>query len=298
MKIAFFGTPEFSTSALEILNKIPNFEIVAVFTQPDRPVGRKKILTPPPVKSRALKLNLKVLQPENQRELINSTKDLDVDFFIVVAYGMILKEEVLNIPKHGSINIHASLLPKYRGASPIQQALLNGDKETGVTIMKIDKKLDHGPIYMLKKIPIEENDNLEILTHKLAILGSQLLPLTLEDIKSGKLKAIEQQHSVATHCGKIKKIDGQFQWQKSTAREILNMIKAYTPWPTAYTKFKEKNLKIIEAKMDSEKIPAGEYKSTDKTLKVGTKEGTLELTKVQIEGSQAMKANQFINGYF
>ena len=232
MKIVFFGTPIFAAPILETLAEIPNFKILKVDTQPDKPVGRKGEITPPPVKKTALDLGLDVIQPQNKKELIEDLKGIKADFFIVVAYGMIIPEKVLNIPKFGSINIHTSLLPNYRGASPIHESILNGDKETGITLIKIDSKLDHGPIILMKKIEIEESDNLTTLNAKLSNLSSQILPLALEDIKSGLLQPIEQEHSKATFCRKIKKSDGEISFDMS-ARKILNMVKDYTPWPSA-----------------------------------------------------------------
>ncbi|MBT4917133.1 methionyl-tRNA formyltransferase, partial [Candidatus Peregrinibacteria bacterium] len=234
MKIIFFGTPEFSVPALEALALIPSVEIVKVITQPDKKIGRKQVLTPPAIKVAAERLNLKTAQPSSKKELEKELEGEDVDFFIVIAYGMVLSKTILSIPDKGSINIHASLLPKYRGASPIQEALLNGDNETGVSIMKIDEKLDHGPVYTLKRVMIEESDTIESLTNKLSIEGARLLPPILKDIYEESLRPIAQKESTATHCRKIKKTDGEIDFNKS-AEEIFNMIRAYTPWPSVFT---------------------------------------------------------------
>lgn len=298
MKIIFFGTPEFAAPGLEILAKIPNIEISAVVTQSDKPVGRKKRLTPPPVKIAAEKLGLKVIQPKNKKQLTDLLKNTEADFFIVIAYGMILPKEALKMPKIAAINVHASLLPKYRGASPIQETLLNGDNETGISIMKMDEKLDEGPVYLIKRIKIEKTDNLQTLTTKLANLSAQILPLALEDIIDNDLTPLPQNHKETTYCKKIKKQDGKINWNKS-AEEINNMIRAYTPWPSAYTEFKGKKLKILESNFEktTSKEKPGTFFLEEKTLKIAAKSGNLLPKKLQLEGKNEMEAKAFINGH-
>lgn len=282
---------------LEALYKSRDIEIIAVITQPDKPQGRKNTLTPPPVKILAQELNLKVIQPKNTKELVSALSGLEkADFFVVIAFGMILPQEVLNMPKYGAINVHASLLPKYRGASPIQESLLNGDTETGISIIKIDKELDHGDIFLIKRLNIDKNDNFETLSMKLSILSANLLPHALHDIANGQLSPIHQNHQKATFCHKIAKEDGKIDFQKS-AKKIRNMINAYTPWPGVYTEFANKKLKIISTEISDETIQAGEFKIENKTLKIGTKKGTLIPTKLQLEGKNVMDAKAFINGY-
>lgn len=298
MKIVFFGTPEFAAPILETLINIPGFEVISIVTQPDKPVGRKGKITPPPIKVISEKHEIKVLQPGDKKELLSMVKDIKADFFIVVAYGLILTKDILQIPKHGSINIHASLLPKYRGASPIQESLLNGDKETGITIMKMDEELDHGQIYFMKRLDIENDDNLITLSAKLSNLSSQVLPLVLEDIKNGILTPIEQNHAKATFCRKIKKEDGKIDWNKS-AKEIINMIRGYYLWPSVYTEFNGKKLKILKAQIeDSSQDPVpGKFTVEDNVLKIGTSNGYLLPQKVQIEGKNEMEIEAFLNGY-
>ncbi len=297
MKIVFFGTPEFAVPTLEALKIANNIEVTAVITQPDKKVGRKQILSPPAVKSCAQKLNIEVKQPTNKEELKEMVKNFEVDFFIVIAYGMILDKEILSIPKYGAINIHASLLPKYRGASPIQQSLLNGDEETGISIMKMNEKMDQGPVYFMKKLEIKD-DSLEILTKKLALLGSLHLVPILEDIESGMLNPIPQKEENATYCKKITKEDGKINWGTQSADQIINMIRAFTPWPSVYTTFNNKNLKIIKAKKSQTTgtKEIGKLYSENKELKVNTINGTLEILEVQPEGKSAIKATDFING--
>lgn len=297
MKIIYFGTPEFAVKPLENLYGDSEFEILAVVTQPDKPQGRKQILTASPVKDCAEKLGIPVIQPKNKQELAEELKKLDkVDFFVVIAYGMILTKEVLEMPKYGPINVHASLLPKYRGASPIQESLLHGDENTGVTIMAMDETMDHGNVFLIKRMIIDENDSLESLTEKLSEMSASILPLALKDIKNGILTPIPQNHQKATFCHKIEKEDGKIDFSKS-ALEIKNMLRAFTPWPGIFTEFNGKKIKIIEATISNDKIEPGKFKIDGKIVKIGTADGALIPSKLQIEGKNVMDAAAFINGY-
>jgi len=295
MKIVFLGTPEFALASLNSLSNDPNIDIVTVVTQPDKPVGRKQVLTPPPVKVLAEKIGLKVIQPKNNEELYDNLANIKADFFIVIAFGMILPKKILDIPTYGSINVHASLLPKYRGASPIQQSILKGDDQTGISIMKMDEKLDHGPVYIVKRMPISPKDTSETLSTKLSFLGGEILPSVLHDIVEENLKAIPQNHKQASHCKKIKKEDGKIDWNKS-ATEIMNMMRAFTPWPGIYTNFKNKKLKIIQAEKEDGNLEIGEFKLNGKKLMIGTGDGVITPSEVQIEGKKACKISDFING--
>ncbi|MFA5821315.1 MAG: methionyl-tRNA formyltransferase [Candidatus Gracilibacteria bacterium] len=296
MKIVFFGSPEFVLPTLKALHSKPNIEILAVVTQKDKPVGRKHQLTPQPVKVLAETLGLKVIQSENSAELETELSSLEADFFVVMAYGVILSAKLLQMPKLGAINVHASLLPKYRGASPIQEALLHGDKETGITIIKMDEKLDHGDIYLIRRIKIEGSDNQDSLRHKIGSLSAEIMPLLLEDVASSKLRAIPQNHSKATFCRKIKKSDAKIDWNKS-AEEICNLVRAYNPWPIAYTEISGKKLQILEAKTDTESLPTGHFSLVSKALKIGTAKGSLLPQKVCLEGKKEMNIKEFLNGY-
>ncbi len=295
MKIVFLGTPEFALASLNSLSNDPNIDIVTVVTQPDKPVGRKQVLTPPPVKVLAEKIGLKVIQPKNNEELYDNLANIKADFFIVIAFGMILPKKILDIPTYGSINVHASLLPKYRGASPIQQSILKGDDQTGISIMKMDEKLDHGPVYIVKRMPISPKDTSETLSTKLSFLGGEILPSVLHDIVEENLKEIPQNHKQASHCKKIKKEDGKIDWNKS-ATEIMNMMRAFTPWPGIYTNFKNKKLKIIQAEKEDGNLEIGEFKLNGKKLMIGTGDGVITPSEVQIEGKKACKISDFING--
>lgn len=297
MKIVFFGTPEIAMPILESLHRQKDMEILAVVTQPDKQVGRKQKLTKPPVKQLAEKLNLKIIQPENKKQLLNNLGKIEADFFVVVAYGMILPTTILEMPKIAPVNIHFSLLPKYRGSSPIQEALLHGDTETGISIIKIDNELDRGNIYFLKRIPIQDTDTLNSLWQKLALLSGEILPHVLRDIESGSLQSIPQNHANATHCHKISKEDGKINWHKKDAIEIKNMIRAYNPWPGTYTDFNGKKLNILAAETDDKQNPEGKFVLKDKILKIGTKQGSLIPKKVQLEGKKPIDIGSFINGY-
>lgn len=297
MKIIFLGTPEFAVSALKKLIETPSIKILKVITQPDKPVGRKKILTAPPVKEFAAAHNLKIGQPKSKKELLAELKEESgADFFVVIAFGMILTEEMLKLPKHGCINIHGSLLPKYRGASPIHQSLLNGDKETGVTIMAMDSELDHGNIYLLKKHEILEKDDIETLYEKLAEIGANILPVALEDIKNGDLTPIKQNHEKATFCQKITKENGKVDWTKS-AEEIKNMLRAYKVWPGIFTTLNGKKLTLLEIEAVDERNKAGKIFVDQKELKIGTGKGTILVKRLQSEGKKEMPAADFINGH-
>ncbi|MFA5829093.1 MAG: methionyl-tRNA formyltransferase [Candidatus Gracilibacteria bacterium] len=301
LKIIFMGTPEIAVPCLESLYNCDGFEISAVVTQEDKKVGRKQEIEAPPVKIWALKHNLPVLQPpiiKNNKEFLKVLKALNPDFIVVIAFGKILPEEVLNLPKYDSINIHVSLLPKYRGASPIEEALLNGDKETGISIMKMEEKLDTGPIYFVKKLQIEPEDNAETLRIKLSLLAGAAIPIILKEISEGNLKAIPQNESKATHCHKITKEDGLINLQSMGAEEIDNRIKAYTPWPACHLFIENKRFKILEAKIDlSKNEESGKVIDIDKnSIAIGTKKGLLIPLKVQLEGKPAMDIQDFLLG--
>ncbi len=225
-------------------------------------------------------------------------RSLKPDLLVVVAYGQILPEELLEMPGYGAVNVHASLLPKYRGASPIEAALLNGENETGVTIMKMSKELDAGDILDIAKLPIEEKDNAETLTAKLSLLGGKILPYVLKDLVEGGIHPIPQDHSKATFCHKITKEDGLIDLKNLTARQILNRLRAYTPWPSIYITIEGKRLKLLE--MDIEEklaLPAGTAREISKgSIAFGTKQGVIIPHKVQLEGKKIMTIQEFLLG--
>ena len=314
-KALFFGTPDFSVPILETLTTIPYLKLQAVFTQPDKPVGRKQILTPPPVKVVAEKNNLSVFQPEKIKgdKFEKQLKNLSPDLIIVVAYGKIIPENLLKVPKYGWLNVHASLLPKYRGASPIQQAILSGEKQTGVTLMKIDAGLDTGPIIARKTVDIQPNDNFATLHNKLCRLGAELVKKSLLNYLKGKLKPQVQDSSQATTTKIIKKEDGRIDWTKP-ASYIERQIRSYTPWPGAFcfwsrnskneqkeltNSHTEQRLKIIKAAVseDTTSLLPGQTKITGGAVIVGCGQGNLELKKIQLEGKRPLFVVDFLKGY-
>lgn len=310
IKIVFMGTPDFSVPVLDAI--INNYKLLAVVTQPDKKVGRKQVVTPSPVKNFVLNKGYEVLQPEKikgNKEFIEKISSLQPDFIVVVAYGFILPQELIAIPKYGVINIHASLLPKYRGASPIQSAILNGDKETGVTIMLIDDKMDHGPLLAQKTITILNNDNFESLHDKLSQLGADLLLDTVPKFYSEQIKPVPQDESKATYCKLITKIDGKIDWNKA-AQEIERQVRAFTPWPGTWTEWKGKSLKVIKS-MPRSGIPlrgkviksevgshkVGEVFKVNDGIFIVCGNDALEILELQLEGKKPMTAKEFLNGY-
>ena len=247
---------------------------------------------------------IEVLQPaflKDNVEFIRRVKELNPDVIIIAAYGLILPKEILDIPQCGVLNVHASLLPKYRGASPIQAAILNGDKETGVTIMLVNERMDEGDILTQKTITINNNDNFEALYNKLSELGANLLLKTLPGYLSGQIKPKPQEDSEATYCQLITKDMGKIDWHKS-ALEIDRQIRAFTPWPGTYTTWQGKNLKILSASADgSTKLTmtasAGEVFKVNEGFAIACGQGALEIIKLQLEGKKPMTAKEFLNGY-
>ena len=305
MKIVFMGTPETSAAILEDLIRAKH-EILCVVTQPDRPKGRGQKITFPPVKETALKYSLPVEQPEKIKKneiFFVFLKSLRPDIIVVVAYGRILPKEILDVPQFGCINVHASLLPKYRGAAPVQWALLKGEKETGVTIMKINELLDTGDIILQEKVEIEDRDTAETLAKKLFNLGGKLLLQALERIEKREAKYVPQKETEATQAPAITKESAEIDWRKS-AREIHNRIRALIPWPVAHTFYKEKLLKIWKSEIyvaDLEtrfKLPGSMVQIVKHTgFIVATGKGHLLVLEVQPEGKKRMPAYDFVIGH-
>jgi len=301
LKVIFFGTPEFSLPSLQALLESPDFEVITVVTQEDKKVGRRQELTKPPVKKLAEHNNIPVLQPHNlrrNRPFTDLMKKLATDFIVVVAYGKIIPAEILDLPKYGCINVHASLLPKYRGASPIEAALLHGDTETGISIMKMNEKLDGGDICLIQKIQITAQDNAETLGIKLSFAGGSILPHVLKDMASGEIRCISQEESKSSYCGKIKKDDGLIDVNRLNALEILNCIRAYTPWPACFLNVDGKRLKIIDARTDLQRNapPGSIMELKNGMIGIGTKKGLLIPEKVQLEGKKVMTIQEFLRG--
>jgi methionyl-tRNA formyltransferase len=298
MRIVFMGTAELSCASLEKLASDKRFSIPAVVTQPDKPKGRELKLAPSPVKVLAGKLNLPVLQPAKARDekFVSALRELKPGLIVVVAYGQILPPAILDLPPHGCLNVHTSLLPKYRGAAPIQWAIANGDAETGVTIMKMDAGLDTGPVLSMRRTPIWPEDNSQILHDRLAQLGADLLVETIRDYASGKISPQPQPTEGSCYAAKIKKEDGQIDWN-FTSEKIWNRLRAFTPWPGAFTVFNGKLLKIWKAEVFEKSGSAGAVLSADKTgIVVGCGKNALRILELQREGGKRLTAEQFLTG--
>lgn len=297
MRIVFMGTPDFAVGCLDAIMGSQH-EVVGVFTQPDKPVGRKKVLTPPAVKVAALNYGLEVFQPINFKtnEGLEILQNLKPDICVVVAYGKILPKSILEVAKFGCINVHASILPKLRGASPIQWSIVTGEKETGVSIMQLDEGMDTGDVLSIEKCDILDSETHESLLVKLGEIGSKLLVKTLDDISQGKAVATPQDHSLATYAPIIKKEDGLINWNKS-AKEIDCLIRGLHFWPVAYTMLEDKRLKILSANVYSEiSLEAGRVQVQNKQIFVGCGSGAIEILELQLEGSKPMNAKSFLNG--
>lgn len=299
LKVAFFGTPDFVVQVLDDLIK-HNINIVLVVTQPDKAKKRSGVLLPSPVKEFCLNKNIKYETPVKiDDKFINYFKNQNIDLAIVAAYGQILPKEILDIPQYGFINIHPSLLPKYRGASPLQAAILNNESETGVSIMLMDEKMDHGPILAQEKILIKENYNIRNLLDKSFHIGSALLLKILPDYLNGKLEPKPQDHNKATFTKLIKKNQGQIDWSKA-AQDIHNQIRAYFGWPTSFTFWQGKKLEILESsvfsKNEKNKLHGEVWKNGDKILvKCGC--GNLEIISLKLAGKRKMSSTDFVHGH-
>ena len=302
MKIVFMGTPDFARSALEKIIEAGH-EVTLVVTQPDKPKGRSGELQPCDVKVCALEHNIPVYQPVKikQPEHVEYLKTIDADIFVVAAFGQILSQEILDIPRFGCVNIHASLLPKYRGAAPIQQSIIDGEKETGVTIMQMAAGMDTGDILLQRAVPIDENETGGGLFDKLSKLGAELIVEALPMIERGELTPVPQDEEKATKCGKLSKDMGLIDFEKD-AVSIRNLVRGLNPWPSAYTFLDGKMLKIWDVKVvtDLEESEAenGTIVAVSKdSFTVKTKDGYLEVLELQLEGKKRMRAKDFLLGY-
>jgi methionyl-tRNA formyltransferase len=318
LRIIFMGTAELSCASLGSLACDERFSVAAVVTQPDKPKGRDLKLQPSPVKSLALKLNLPVLQPERARDeqFIAGLRALQPDLIVVVAYGQILPQTILDLPKFGCLNVHTSLLPKFRGAAPIQWAIATGENETGVTVMKMDAGLDTGPVVSQRRTPISPEDDSSTLHDRLAQLGAELLAHTIPDYVARKIQPQPQDAGGASHAPKIKKENGRIDWNLP-AKTIWNRLRAFTPWPGAFTILagepgpsRPAGLKIWKAEIierggdglpgrPTAKLPCpGEILSADKSgIVVGCGENALRILELQREGGRRMNAAEFLAGH-
>ncbi|MBM7868925.1 methionyl-tRNA formyltransferase [Clostridium pascui] len=300
MNIVFMGTPEFAVPALKRL--IDQFNVNAVFTQPDRPKGRGKKLAMSPVKEVALENNIRVYQPENLKkdeECIKVLKELSPDFIIVVAYGQILSKEVLEIPKYGCINLHASLLPKYRGAAPINWAIVNGESESGNTTMFMDIGLDTGDMLLKSKVQITNNMTAGELHDLLMIDGAELLVKTIMGIANGEISRVKQIEGDSCYAPMLNKELAEINWEKDS-EEINNLIRGLNPWPIAYTYYKDERMKILEAELTNEDSNKeyGTIIDADKSgIKVSTGNKVLLIKKVQFPSGKPLYVQEYIKGH-
>jgi len=299
LNLVFCGTPHFAVPTLDRLVEA-GFRVHLVVMQPDRPQGRGLSVAPSPVKLRALELGLLLAQPEsikNNEEFRSRLTAIRPDAIIVVGYGRIIPPWMLDLPPLGNINLHASLLPKYRGAAPIQWAIARGETATGVTTMKLDTGLDTGDILLQKEFPIAANDTAETLAPKLAGVGADLTVETLRGLQAGSILPRPQNHARATLAPILKKEDGRIDFSRPAA-EIVNRLRGFQPWPGAYTRFREKTLHLWQAAAVARELPVAELVVEGDRLFVGCGERTaLELLEIQLEGRKRSSAADFIRGY-
>ncbi len=294
-KVVFMGTPQFSVSILEGL--IENYEVIGVVTQPDKLVGRKKILTPSPVKETALKNNIPVFQPVKIREDYSVLKDWNPDLIITCAYGQLVPQEVLDIPKLGCINVHASLLPKLRGGAPIQKSIIDGYDKTGITIMEMILKMDAGDIISQRETPISETDNYQTLHDRLSVIGTELLLETLPSIINKTANMQKQDEEKVTYAWNIKREEEKIDITKST-KDIYNHIRGLSPKPGTYLYLEDKMIKVYEAIIGTAKATTpGQITNIYKGgIGISTSDGEIIITKIQPEGKKEILVSDYLNG--
>jgi methionyl-tRNA formyltransferase len=306
MKIVFMGTPDFAVLSLRTLLE-QGYDVAAVFTQPDRPKGRKKILTPPPVKVEAEKHGIRVFQPVKLRDptAVAQLKEIAPDLIVTAAYGQILPKSVLSLPRFGCINVHASLLPKYRGGAPIHHAIMNGEPRTGVTVMYMAEGLDTGDMISKVEVPIEDSDTTGSMFEKLSLAGAKLLRDTLPDLLAGNVTAVAQNHEDATYAPNLTREDEKIDWNR-TSLQIFNQVRGQNPWPGTFTTFNGEVLKIWacfhpvndnpEQTANSRHVPGTIVQVSARGVEVKTGDGSIWLRQVQPAGKKSMDIEQFIRG--
>ncbi|SRR6056297_2599077 len=297
--LIFAGTPEFALPSLKGLIRDDSFNILAVITQPDRKAGRGQKITAPPIKKLAQKNNIPVLQPEKIEKIEKEISEFRADALVVVSYGQIIPERILNLPKHGSFNFHGSLLPRYRGAGVIAAPILNEDEYTGVTLMKMDAGLDTGPIIKQNKIKLDKEETLKTLHDKLSQKGAEILVTALKEYLEGKIKPQPQKEEEASYAPKLNKQDGKIDWQEN-AKIIEKKVRALNPVPGTHTKLNGKNLKIKEVEhrfLPINKFPVGKLFLFKNKLAVQCGQNALIIKKLQLEGGKEMSAPDFLKGH-
>lgn len=294
-RIVFMGSPEFAVPILRALDQV--FSVEGVVTQPDRHAGRGRHLTPPPVKLAALEMNLPVIQPERLRlpEAMGQLQAWYPDVIVVAAYGQILRQEVLDLPAHGSINVHASLLPRWRGAAPIQAAILHGDHETGITIMRMDAGVDTGPLLCSQSIPILPTDTAGSLSQRLAELGASLLMRALSDYLEGKLVPTPQPKVGITYAPMLKKAEGNLDFDQP-AHALALKVRAFNPWPGAFFEYNAQPMKVLSAEAQPGRAVPGERLLYQGLPAIGCAEGILVLQEIQPAGKKPMSGKSFLQG--
>jgi methionyl-tRNA formyltransferase len=295
-KVVFMGTPEFAVPALKAL--IEQHEVVGVVTQPDRPAGRNRQLQASPVKQTAVEAGIPVFQPERLRrpEAIATLRQWPADVFVVAAFGQILPQDVLDMPTHGSLNIHASLLPRWRGAAPINAAIRAGDAESGITIMKMDAGLDTGPMLTQRAIPLAADETGETLHDKLSVIGAELLIATLPAYLGGEITPQPQDDSLSTFAPRIDKSEGRIDWNTSAA-QIERTVRAFTPWPGTFTEWNGKQLKVLAGSVLEGNAAPGRVIQHNGQIAIGTGDGLFVPTRVQLQGKNAVATTDFVRGY-
>lgn len=288
ISLYFLGTDEFASVILRRLATDPLFEVRGVVVPLDRPQGRKQELVPCPVKSCAVELGLEI--SEDPQSLVGK----EVDFLVVASYGHLLSKEVLSVPRVASLNVHGSLLPQYRGASPIQAALLNGDRVTGVCLQRMVSKLDAGPVYSFSEVAIRPDHDAFTLREEMSHFGAELVAQSLPGIKDGDIEALKQDESSVSYSPKIDRSSGGIEWDSMSAIQVERMLKAYTPWPGIYTFLKGKRLKLLGGHAEEGSGVPGEVRA--EPLSVGTADGLFILDGIQLEGKKAMPAQDFVRG--
>jgi len=299
VKIVYMGTPQFAVPCLETLVN-GRHEVIGVFTQPDRPSGRGRKINITPIKEKALSYNIPIFQPDTLEnvEVFENIEKLDPDIIVVVAYGQILPEEILRIPEHGCVNVHASLLPKYRGAAPINWVIINGEGSTGITTIYMDTGLDTGDILLRKEIKIYEDETAGELHDRLMDLGAEVLDETIDLIEAGKIQPTPQNHEEASYAPMLTKEHGRIDWNKS-AREIKNLIRGTVPWPTSYTAYDGKTMKIWKSSVinsNKDYKPGIILEVKKDCVLVATGKNILSIEELQFSGRKRMSVNQYLIG--
>jgi len=298
LRIVFMGTPDFACPTLTRLIERGE-DLIAVVTQPDRPKGRGQKLLPPPVKVIAEAHGIPVLQPLKVRapEVVAQIRELKPDLIVVVAFGQILPQSLLDIPRHGCINIHASLLPRYRGAAPLNWCLINGETETGITTMMMDAGLDTGDMLVKRSIPIGPDEDAQSLHDRLSLLGADTIDETLDRLLAGTLTREKQDDSLSCYAPMLKKEDGRIDWAREP-QQIKNLVRGFTPWPGAYTSLESKTLKLYKVSVAEGSGTPGEVIATGKDgIIVACGSGSIRIEELQLEGRKRLSAAEFLAGY-